>query len=156
MTEHEDMREHELAQQPMGKTHDYTYDYRGLHTPGAKCRIRVYERAGDVPVVIATELPDNDNTSVTNIAEYLAAEIIARHFPHRFEEENPVIWIEHDPPIEAHGRRGKTVEYSLVEFDSYTPRQERVFGRPRVRIGDPAWRHLREEEVEELLGQKPG
>jgi hypothetical protein len=29
------------------------------------------------------------------MAEYLAAEILARFFPHRFEEDVPVIWIEH-------------------------------------------------------------
>jgi hypothetical protein len=89
----------------------------GFHMPGGKCRIRIYERDGGVPVVIASELSDNTNTSVTNLAEYLAAEIVVKHFPYRFEEETPIVWIEHYPPIEAYGKRGKTVEYSLVEFD---------------------------------------
>lgn len=139
----------------MDKTQDYIHDYRGYHTLGGRCRIRVYERAGGVPVVIASELSDNTNTSVTNLAEYLAAEIIAKHFPHRFEEETPIVWIEHYPPMEAYGKQGTTVEYSLVEFDSYRPRREYVFGQPRVRIGDPAWRNLDVAEVERFLGQKP-
>ena len=31
---------------PMTKTHDETYRFRGLHTDGGVCRIRIYERAG--------------------------------------------------------------------------------------------------------------
>ncbi len=149
------MKEYELREQPFAKTQDYRYEYRGFQTPGAICRIRIYEKPADVPVVIATELPENSNSSVTNMAEYLAAEIIARHFPHRFEEERPVTWIEHYPPIEVKGQRGKSAEYSLVEFASYTPRPHLLFGRPRVRIGEPSWRHMDEEELIRLLGQRP-
>ena len=34
---------------------------------------------GTSPVVICSQLQDNDNTSVTNMAEYLAAEVIEEH-----------------------------------------------------------------------------
>jgi ribosomal protein L25 (general stress protein Ctc) len=43
---------------------------------GGKCRIRIYREDGQVPAVMYSQLPDNDNTSVTNMAEYLAAEVI--------------------------------------------------------------------------------
>ena len=42
-----------------------------------------------------SELPQNTSTSVTNMAEYLAPELIQRHFPHRFEELPPAIFLEH-------------------------------------------------------------
>jgi hypothetical protein len=58
------------------KTHDYIHHYRGYWSDGGKCRIRIYREDGQSPVVICSQLPDNDNTSVTNIVEYLAAEII--------------------------------------------------------------------------------
>ena len=106
-----------------------------------------------MPVVIASELPTNKNTSVTNAAEYLAAEVIARYLPQRFEHERPVIWIEHYPPFELGEKRGKSVEYSLVEFGSWTPRVRRVFGVDRIVLGEPEWRALSEEAVAELLGQ---
>jgi hypothetical protein len=92
---------------------------------------------------------------VTNLAEYLAAEVIATHFPHRFEEEIPVIWIEHYPPRRANRQRSENVQYSFVDFDSYTPRRAKFFGRPRVRIGDPAWRNLEVGDVERIVGQTP-
>ena len=43
-------------------------------------------------MVICSQLPDNDNTSVTNMAEYLAAEVIRGHFL-----STPLVWIEHYP-----------------------------------------------------------
>jgi hypothetical protein len=55
------------------KTHDYIHRYRGYWSDGGKCRIRIYQEDGQISVVICSQLPDNDNTSVTNMAEYLAA-----------------------------------------------------------------------------------
>ena len=34
---------------------------------------------GDSPVAVCSQPPDNGNTSVTNMAEYLAAEVIEGH-----------------------------------------------------------------------------
>ncbi len=60
----------------MMKTHDYIHHYRGYWSDGGTCRIRIYREDGRAPIVICSQLPDNDNTSVTNMAEYLAAEVI--------------------------------------------------------------------------------
>jgi hypothetical protein len=88
------------------KTHDYIHHYRGYWSDGGKCRIRIYQEDGHTPVVICSQPPDNENTSVTNIVEYLAAEIINEHgLP------TPLIWIEHYPEHE-----GEVEEYSLVKF----------------------------------------
>jgi hypothetical protein len=63
----------------MKKTHDYIHHYRGYWSDGGKCRIRIYREEELAPVVICSQLPDNDNTSVTNMVEYLAAEVIKEH-----------------------------------------------------------------------------
>jgi hypothetical protein len=46
--------------------------------------------------VICSQLPDNPNTSVTNMAEYLAAEIIGE-----LSLPTPLTWIEHYPQHEG-------------------------------------------------------
>ena len=60
-------------------------------------------------MVICSQLPDNTNTSVTNMAEYLAAEVIEGHgLP------TPLVWVEHY--LEHEGKPG---EWSLVRFSSW-------------------------------------
>jgi hypothetical protein len=61
------------------KTHDYIHYYRGYWSEGGECRIRIYQADGQAPVVICSQLPNNTNTSVTNMAEYLAAEVIEEY-----------------------------------------------------------------------------
>jgi hypothetical protein len=64
---------------------------------------------GRATVVICSKVPDNPNTSVTNMAEYLAAEVIEeRSLP------TPLTWIEHYPEHE-----GEIGVYSLVRFSSW-------------------------------------
>jgi hypothetical protein len=55
--------------------------------------------------VICSQLPGNDNTSVTNMVEYLTAEVIKEH-----GLATPLIWIEHYPEHER-----DPSEYSLGE-----------------------------------------
>ena len=62
----------------MRKTHDYTHEYRGIWRDGGRCRIEVYELGPGEPgrpAIVCSELADNDNSSVTNMAEYLAARL---------------------------------------------------------------------------------
>ncbi len=56
--------------------------------------------------MICSQLPENKNTSITNMAEYLAAEVMEEH-----GLATPLIWIEHYPK-----HRRKSGEYSLVRF----------------------------------------
>jgi hypothetical protein len=93
----------------MKKTHDYIHYYRGYWSEGGKCRIRIYREDGQPPMVICSQPPDNDNTSVTNMAEYLAAEVMEEH-----KLPTPLVWIEHYPE-----HMGKIGEYSLVRFSSW-------------------------------------
>jgi hypothetical protein len=137
----------------MRLTRDYVHEFVGLQgIAGGVCRIRTYEG----PVVIASELPENDNTSVTNMAEYLAAEVLTRFFRERLEEDEPVIWIEHYPPF-RHGDRAGKPEFSRVRFSTWSPRIETKLPaggiRQRTKLGEPEWDYLPPEEVERLIGQ---
>jgi hypothetical protein len=54
------------------------------HVRGSKLR-QLQPADGQMPVVVCSQLPDNGNTSVTNMAEYLAAEVIEGYnFPRRW------------------------------------------------------------------------
>jgi hypothetical protein len=121
------------------KTHDYIHRYRGYWSDGGKCRIRIYHEEGQDPVVICSQLPENKNTSVTNMAEYLTAEIIEEH-----RLATPMTWIEHYPE-----HREKHGEYSLVRFSSWERRDVCLGG-----VGLPRWSPYCPQEVEELLKQQ--
>jgi hypothetical protein len=108
---------------------DAVHTYLGPWAPGAVCRIRVYRPAGFPPVVVATELPENENTCITNAAEELAADVLASYLPDRAGDDRPFVWIEH-----------------------YHPRPELRGGRRRLVIGTPWWRRPTREGVEALIG----
>jgi hypothetical protein len=130
------------------KTHDYIHHYRGYWSDGGRCRIRIYQEDDHYPVVICSQLPDNPNTSVTNMAEYLAAEIIEEH-----SLPTPLTWIEHYPQHE-----GEIGEYSLVRFSSWELTEVCLGGVWRYRVGSPRWSPLRPEEVDvliEAVGEQP-
>jgi hypothetical protein len=132
----------------VNKTHDYIHRYRGYWSDGGKCRIRIYREDGRAPVVICSKLPDNHNTSVTNMAENLAAEVIEEH-----DLPTPLLWVEHYPEHER-----ETGEYSLVRFSSWDPMEVCLGGVWRYQIGSPWWSPLRLEEVDLLLdtpGKQP-
>ena len=115
----------------MRKTHDYTHHYRGYWSDGGRCRIRIYREEGEPLVVVCSQLPDNMNTSVTNMAEYLAAEVIEAH-----SLPTPLVWIEHYPEHE-----GKPGEWSLVRFSSWQAEEVRLGGAWRRRVGSLGWSH---------------
>ena len=122
-----------------------------IRSEGGICRVRIFEQAGKVPIIIVTELTENTNTSITNLCEYLACEIIRAHFPERFEEHEPVLWIEHY--VRSPAERDRLgLEYALVEFEDYTPRLQWLGGVQRLRIGQPSWKHVDRSVVEFLVG----
>jgi|SRR5215212_5086726 len=123
------------------KTHDYIHHYRGYWSEGGKCRIRVYYEEGQDTVVICSQLPENKNTSVTNMAEYLAAEVIEEH-----GLATPLTWIENYPEL-----RGRPGEHSLVRFSCWECREVCLGGVWRYRIGSPRWLSLRPEEVRSIV-----
>ena len=80
---------------------------------GGRCRVRVWlsEEELDAPVVVCSELPTNEGSSITYAAEQLAAEVIRYH-----RLPTPVVWIEHHPPVATDG---STETFGLVDFSSY-------------------------------------
>ncbi len=63
------------------KLYDGPFRYRGFHDrePQAVCRVRLFHRGNETPVMVLSEDPANPSTSVTNAMEFLAPEAI-RHF----------------------------------------------------------------------------
>ena len=121
----------------MKKILDYVHRYRGYWSDGGRCRIRIYREDGHASVVICSQLQDNENTSVTNMAEYLAAEVIKEH-----KLPTPLTWIEHYPEHE-----GAVGEYSLVMFSAWEPVEACLGGVWRFRVGSPWWSPLNAGEV---------
>lgn len=115
---------------PLPKVHDAPYAYRGTWDaePEGVCRLRIFAQEGRTPVMVCSELPENPSTSITNLAEILAAELIACYLPHRFEEMEPVVWLEHYPAEpDPRGRAARRPTWDRVSFSSWrTPRQNMV------------------------------
>jgi hypothetical protein len=130
---------------PMHLASDYIHP-----TPrGGRYRIRVYlpEDERDAPVVICSELPNNEGSSVTYSAHQIAAEVI------RYNEFLlPPVWIEHYPKVPT-DRALETFE--LVLFSSYEIRERAPYlGETRLTLGEPTWKSLDRETVEALVGQE--
>jgi hypothetical protein len=124
----------------MKKIRDYVHYYRGYWSEGGKCRIRIYQEDRHDPVIVCSQLLDNTNTSITNMAEHLAAEIIREH-----ALPTPLMWIEHYPEHE-----GEIGEYSVVRFSDWEPVEVFLGGVWRYRVGSPAWSPLHSVEIERL------
>jgi hypothetical protein len=153
-------------------TLDVTHAYRGYWDDGGRCRVRIYQHAGEAPrpwaellpahlaehlrdvpagapVVLVTELPDNQNTSITNMAEYLAAEVQAAYLR---QPGAPMVWVEHYSKAARRGYHwGRYATLDLTTFASYQPQECWTFGR-RQRIGTPDWRRIFPEQLAAVLG----
>jgi hypothetical protein len=107
-------------------------------TRDAVCGVSIYHHNGQ-NVVIASELPENSGTSITNRAEYVHRQICFNHEldPHA------TIFIEHYPP--ASWRKGDEDSYSRVSF-TISPSGE---------FSNPEWSHLDSDQVRELIGTEP-
>ncbi len=140
----------------MEKTHDERYDYRGFWTDGGVCHLQIYQAAGQTPVVVCTQLPENQTTGITNMVEVLAAEVIRAFLPDRFEgiDAPAVVWIEHYPTLEVPGQPDRR-PFSRVDFATQRPQTVLLGGVPRLTLGEPRWTHLTRAEVAALLGVAP-
>ena len=102
-----------------------------------------------------SELPQNTSTSAMNMAELLAPELIQRHFPHRFEELPPAIFLEHFVEERTpDGRLGRKATWDRLTFHSGAPRWVWLSGRERLTFGEAHWEHLPQHEVEQLIGEE--
>lgn len=132
----------------MHLAHDYIHP-----TPrGGRCRVRLYlpDEAGDAPAVICSQVPDNVGMSVTNAAEYIAAEVISGH---GLGAANPPIWVEHYPRSQAERQAGLKETFDLVVFGNYEVREALRDGEWRRTVGRPRWKALDRDSVEALVGR---
>ncbi len=109
---------------------DTIFDYKGFWNCNSKCRIRIYNGFGKT-IVIASEIYENDGTSITNVCEHLIKKV-GEHFGFNLQE---TLWIEHYPPD------------GLIEEDTYS----------MVSIdiqGTACWTPVPQEKVEELIASK--
>ncbi len=137
-------------------THDYVHRYRGYYEDGAVCRVRIFRPAGLLPVLLVTELPENQNTSVTNMAEYLAADLLIRHFSaQKPGAPAPVWYVEHYPHAPEDARRPGN-SFDVVAFARWTPEPSYVFGHGRMKLGLPSWHPIGEDELAALVGMPKG
>lgn len=135
---------------------DERYEYRGYHSVGGVTLVRLYDRQPAAPVMLLTELPENTNTSLTNMLEYLVAEIGTLLMPHRFDEDEPFTVVEQYPAQpESRVRELLHERYARVQFADWRLRRQWLGGVERKRIGQPSWRHLTHDELVALLGVQP-
>jgi hypothetical protein len=109
-------------------------------------RIYLAEEEQDAPVVICSELPSNEGSSITYSAHHIAAEVIRYH-----KLGVPLVWIEHYP---KEATDGHSETFELVVFSSYEVKETAPYlGETKLTIGEPIWKTLDRESVEALVGQ---
>ncbi len=96
-------------------------------------------------MVICSELPNNEGSSVTYSAHQIAAEVIRYH-----KLALPPVWIE---PYPKEATDGTSETFELVVFSSYEVKRAPYLGETRLTVGEPAWKTLERESVEALVGQ---
>jgi hypothetical protein len=109
--------------------------------------VRIYlpEEERDAPVVLCSELPANEGSSVTFSAERLAAEVIRY-----YRLPTPLVWIEHYPPDVTDGH---SETFELVVFSSYEVKEKAPYmGEVRLTLGEATWKSITRGMVEAVVG----
>lgn len=89
------------------------YEFRGFHNCESKCQLDFYAGPLGEVVVVATELPDNEGTSITNMAERLAG-LVCEEWGINVER---LLWIEHYPEGKSDSLDDASAEsWDLVTF----------------------------------------
>jgi hypothetical protein len=124
-------------------------DYIHPTPRGGRCRIPVYlpEEERDVPVVICSELPSNEGSSVTHSAYQIAAEVIRYH-----KLGVQPVWIEHYPK-RGHRWCLRDLRTGCV-FELRVKGEGTLPGETRLTIGEPTWKSLDRKAVEALVEQE--
>ncbi len=135
---------------------DEPFQFRGYYDrqPIGVCHVRIYERLNEPPVVVLTELDENETTSITNLAENLWPEVLAKYLPQRFDYPEPAICIEHYPPVKnRNGHIEQAATFDQVTFARWQPKAVIRHGITRIELGEPDWHALSLEQVKALTGE---
>jgi hypothetical protein len=107
------------------------YNYKGFWCDSV-CDIEAHRRTDGKYVFVATELPDNPGTSVTNYVEHLATAMRSQYGLMPAE----LIWIEHYPESKHRKEVFDLVRFLGMEGDSFR---------------SPVWTRITEQAVEDLI-----
>ncbi len=144
-------------------THERLLPFQGLHDIDGLCHIRVYERPGRMPVVIAGELEDNPGTKISHGIEMVAQAIrreffpegrefvLIEHHPQLFDERQPtfqLVHLCHASDEEPSGNRGASAGIAVLDDGRFgkAAHGRRLQGDVR----DPSWSRI--PDVTELTG----
>jgi hypothetical protein len=132
------------------KTLETVHVYNGFWQPGARCGLQVFPGTDGIPVVVLSELPSNNNTSVTNLVECLAAEVLTDYFPERIGQNPAFHCVEHYPR-----KPGSPLleSFDLVTFELTIPKRRLAHGKYRLSLGTPRWRRITRGELERMIGR---
>lgn len=131
---------------------DERVEYEGYHGCLSVCRVRVFGPTpkGDMPrrpmIVMFTELPDNQGTSVTNRIEHLATLLYAR----LGKPKALPVFVEHYPDRGVHYE--KVNRWQFPESFSFVGFCRSDGGR----FQRPCWQHTTRMTVEVIAGQQIG
>jgi hypothetical protein len=134
--------------EPLCKTHDYTYQFHACNGHWSSYHIEIYEGEGRPPLILCSLQPNAARGGWA--VECLAAEVVRRHFPHASEAiGEPFVWLER-----RQSRQGDVAAgYYWVTFDSYTPQCVlHAHGVRHVALKGAHRLEIDQSEVEELIG----
>ena len=131
------------------RTFDGRFEYAGFRGCASWCHLEIWDAPGRPPVVIVTNPLEDNGTSVTNMAERLAA-LVCRRFG---LEPRALIWIE---CYERGNDKRVGDEWAISHFSPRTKRSEftRVFFQvsPENTLTDPQWHSFGLAQAEALVG----
>lgn len=132
---------------------DSVWPYAAENGARSKCRVRIFlpQHPEEPPVVVVSELPNNEGQSITNSMEVIAGSVLEAY---DFSAYSPPLFIEHSPPESSPG--GEPESFDLVTFSDYEFRHRRLWGARQewwiTLIGEPDWEPISREEVEAMIG----
>jgi hypothetical protein len=135
---------------------DQVLSFEGFHGRASCFRLRVYTAPSGVPVIVLTEIDENEGTSITNAAErchWLAWARIGKPVPVRF--------VEHYPGRPGAGPRSLDTEHWDEVFFAGTSgdgpnvvENWRVGGQFMPAFWKPEWRRLTAAALRELITEE--
>ncbi len=124
--------------------------YDGFWEPGGRCGLQIFPGTDGIPVVVLSELPSNNTTSITNLVECLAAEVLTRYLPERIGQDPPFHCIEHYPRVPG---SNLPESFDLVRFDFTIPERRPHHGKDCLSLGTPQWRRITRRSLEIMIGK---
>jgi hypothetical protein len=117
------------------KTFEGVYRWKGNGTSGSwesSCRLRIFDGPKPLAIVVVSDIPRAEGTSITNCAEFLATKVVAEF------GVNPLttVWAEHYP------HPGGQETYDEVVFDW-----------DKGRASSPRWKPLEKKYIDMIANE---